>query len=133
MAQPSSSAAVPRHREQQAQDDLLASGIAMKKKQNKKCSGLVHLGTAKSFGLNADGTAMDTPKELAKRQRSAGCFDDADCSGGSDEAPQGSDTGESKKDITVEYRCALTNGELCKSATLRFDPSLTCGKLADVE
>ena len=127
MAQPSSSAAVPRRRDQQAQDDLLASGIAVQQKQKKKCLGTVDFGTAKSFGLNADGTAIDTPKESAKRQRSAGCFDYADCRGGSDEATQGSDTGESKEDITVEYRCALTNRELCKSATLQFDPSLTCG------
>ena len=73
---------------------------------------------------------MDTPKEPAKRQRIVGGFDDADSSGGSDVATQGLDSGEdsmSKEDITVEYRCALTDGELCKSTTPRFDPSLTCG------
>ena len=75
---------------------------------------------------------MDTPKEPAKRQRIVGGFDDVDSNGGSDVATQGSDSGEdamSKEDITVEYRCALTNAELCQSAPLRFDPSLTCGHL----
>ena len=75
---------------------------------------------------------MDTPKESTLRQRSVDGFDDAHCSGGSDIATHGSDSGEdsmSKEDITVEFRCALTNEELCQSAQLRFDPSLTCGHL----
>jgi hypothetical protein len=66
------------------------------------------------------------------RQRSVDGFADADCNGGSDIATQGSDSGEdamSKEDITVEYRCALTNAKLCQSAPLRFDPSLPCGHL----
>ena len=102
MAKPSSSAAVPQRRDQQAQDDLLASGIARQKRPKNKCLGPFHLGTAKSFGMNADGTAIDSPKESAKRQRNGGCFDYADCSGGSDERKHCSNSCEATKTITGE-------------------------------
>ena len=100
MATSSAIAAVPQPLDRQAQDVLLASGIPRKKQRMKKCLGPVHLGTPKRFGMNANGTSIDPPKELAKRECNDGHLAYIDCDGTSSERTLSSNTCEATKNIT---------------------------------
>ena len=49
------------------QEQELANGIARTKPFKSKCPCPVHLGTAKRFGMNADGIAIEQPKAFVER------------------------------------------------------------------